>query len=179
MNYYPNFATLLNHYLHQADDRSASWLAKKLELHPSTVNKWLNGNSRPRTPEVVIRIADILNVYHPAERQKLLHAAGYGYQMANDSVNLDDSDDLVAALPMLGRTVANHKPAPIDLQKSFVPSLPWKMWYKTFLGNYMAATTLSQQQSLLLVSLASGVMLLYLLFSKYLLIRPSTLSDKF
>ena len=25
----------------------------------------------------------------------------------------------------------------IDLQKSFVPFLHWKMWYKTFLGNYI------------------------------------------
>jgi len=27
----------------------------------------------------------------------------------------------------------------IDLQKSFVPSSHWKMWYKTFLGNYTSA----------------------------------------
>ncbi len=79
MNYYPEFAGLLNHYLQRADQRSAAWLARKLALHPSTVAKWLNGDSRPRRPEVVIQLADILQVYDAAERQKLLQAAGYGY----------------------------------------------------------------------------------------------------
>jgi hypothetical protein len=79
MNYYPEFAGLLNHYLQRADQRSAAWLARKLQLHPSTVAKWLNGDSRPRRPEVVIQLADILQVYDAEERQKLLQAAGYGY----------------------------------------------------------------------------------------------------
>lgn len=79
MNHYPEFASLLNHYLQRADQRSAAWLARKLQLHPSTVAKWLNGDSRPRRPEVVIQLADILQVYDAAERQKLLQAAGYGY----------------------------------------------------------------------------------------------------
>lgn len=154
MNYYPNFATLLNHYLHQADDRSASWLARKLEMHPSTVNKWLNGNSRPRAPEVIIRIADILTVYDPTERQKLLHAAGYGYQMADNPVNLSESDALATAVPMIDSTVAIHKPA------------------------ITAATALPQRPSLLLVGLASGVVLLYLILSKYLTIRSSAALQK-
>lgn len=154
MNYYPNFATLLNHYLYQADARSASWLARKLELHPSTVNKWLNGNSRPRTPEVIIRIADILTVYDPTERQKLLHAAGYGYQMADNPVQRRDSDDLATALPMTDSIVAMHKPAT------------------------MAAIPLPQRPSLLLVGLASGVVLLYLVFSKYLPIGSSAALHK-
>jgi transcriptional regulator with XRE-family HTH domain len=148
MNYYPNFATLLNHYLHQVDDRSASWLARKLELHPSTVNKWLNGNSRPRTPEVIIRIADILHVHDTIERQKLLHAAGYGYQPADHApINRHTNTDLTTAVSDVASTTA------IPPQTS------------------VSAALIQQQQPLLLVSLASGVVLLYLLFTKYLTMR--------
>ena len=151
MNYYPNFATLLNHYLNQADGRSASWLARKLELHPSTVNKWLNGNSRPRTPEVVIRIADVLAVYNPVERQKLLHAAGYGYQMADVTpVDQRAPTSVTPIAPMAGSNNPLHNGV-----------------------SGAAIATFQPRQPLLLVGLAGGLVLLYLFVSKHLPIRPS------
>lgn len=83
MHQYPDFATLLNTYLARSDERSAAWLARRLQVHPSTVTKWLNGDSRPRSPERVIQIADILGIHQPAERQALLHLAGYSYIAPN------------------------------------------------------------------------------------------------
>jgi transcriptional regulator with XRE-family HTH domain len=79
MNYYPEFATLLNQYLNDVD-RPAAWLAKRLEVSTSTVTRWLNGQTRPGKPETVVRMADILGVYGSTERQSLLSAAGYAYQ---------------------------------------------------------------------------------------------------
>lgn len=78
MSYYPKFAELLNHYL-EGEERSASWLAKRLEMAPYTVSRWLNKATRPGSPETVIRIADLLGIHEPKERQAFLHAAGYGY----------------------------------------------------------------------------------------------------
>lgn len=78
MDAYPAFAQLLNQYL-QAQERTPTWLAKRLGVNPSTVNRWLNFDSRPGTPDTVARIADILGIHSPPDRQKLLIAAGYGY----------------------------------------------------------------------------------------------------
>lgn len=77
MSYYPDFAELLDQYL-SAQERSGAWLAQRLEVNPATVTRWRNGDSRPNRPEVVIQIADVLRI-HGDERQRLLHAAGYGY----------------------------------------------------------------------------------------------------
>ena len=81
MSYYPEFGELLNNYLLE---QSASSLAKGLNVHPSTVAKWLSGDSRPKDPETVIRIADLLGVHNKNERQKLMEAAGYAYVEAQD-----------------------------------------------------------------------------------------------
>lgn len=69
------FAKLLAEHLRQ-QDRSASWLAQRLGVHPSTVSRWLDGSTRPDSPEQVMRIADCLGV-HDAARTQLLAAAGY------------------------------------------------------------------------------------------------------
>ena len=79
MSIYPEFAALLEQYL-QRTDRSAAWLAKGLKVDASTVAKWRSGDSRPKDPETVIRMADLLGVHNKAERETLLRAAGYGYQ---------------------------------------------------------------------------------------------------
>ena len=79
MTYYPAFAQLLNQYL-QAQDRTPTWLAKRLGINPGTVNRWLNLDMRPGSPDMVARVADILGVHSSPERHKLLVAAGYGYQ---------------------------------------------------------------------------------------------------
>src|SRR5262245_51899456 len=86
MNFYPEFAALLNQLLGDLD-RPAVWLANRLGVSTSTVTRWLNGQTRPSKPETVTRLADILAVYNPAERQVLLAAAGYGYQEASKEVS--------------------------------------------------------------------------------------------
>ncbi len=75
MNYYPDFAELLDRYL-SSHDRSGGWLAQRLGVNPGTISRWRNGETRPHTPEMVIRIADILGV-HEVERTHLLRAVGY------------------------------------------------------------------------------------------------------
>lgn len=81
MSYFPDFADLLNRYL-TSRDRSASWLAQRLGVHPGTVGRWLNQGARPGSPELLAQIADVLGVFDSDERQALLAAAGYGYQEA-------------------------------------------------------------------------------------------------
>ena len=76
MSYYPEFARLLNQEL-QRRDRSASWLAQRIGVSPSTVGRWLNDGSRPGTPETIGQIADILGMTGSAPA--LLAAAGYVY----------------------------------------------------------------------------------------------------
>jgi transcriptional regulator with XRE-family HTH domain len=78
MNYYPEFAHLLDQHL-TAADRSAAWLAQRLGVNPATVTRWRNGDTRPGAPETVVRVADNLGLHEPTARQQLLHAAGYGY----------------------------------------------------------------------------------------------------
>jgi predicted ATPase/transcriptional regulator with XRE-family HTH domain len=74
MTYYPAFSKLLNQVL-QRQDRSASWLAQRLGVSPSTVTRWLNHDTRPGSPELVARIAETL---HETEQlDVLLRAAGY------------------------------------------------------------------------------------------------------
>ena len=75
---YPEFAAILNHYMAQ-QERSAAWLAHRLGVDSSTVSRWLNGETRPKSPEVVIQIADCVGIYDPAQRQELLVSIGYGY----------------------------------------------------------------------------------------------------
>jgi predicted ATPase/tetratricopeptide (TPR) repeat protein len=76
---FPEFSRLLTQYLAQRD-RSPAWLARRLRVHRATVSRWLNEATRPATPELVIRVADVLGVYTPAERGALLAAAGFAYQ---------------------------------------------------------------------------------------------------
>lgn len=76
---YPEFSKLLRKYLSE-QDRTQAWLANRINLHPGTVNRWLEQLTRPSSPEVVIRIADVLGVLSGEKRQALLAAAGYGYQ---------------------------------------------------------------------------------------------------
>ena len=84
MNTFPEFTRLLNQQLLR-QERSATWLARRLQLHPGTVNRWLNQELRPATPELVARIADLLCIHNMAERQRFLLAAGYGYVDGHDA----------------------------------------------------------------------------------------------
>ncbi|MCC6457213.1 MAG: AAA family ATPase [Caldilineaceae bacterium] len=77
MSYYPEFARLLNDELIRKD-RTASWLAQRVGVSPTTVTRWLNHGTRPGAPEIIAKIADVLGIN--TQRQSLLIAAGYGYQ---------------------------------------------------------------------------------------------------
>jgi transcriptional regulator with XRE-family HTH domain len=74
----PTFGELLNQRL-QVLERSASWLAERLSVSPSAVSRWLSDESRPRQPELVARLADVLGIYGTAERRTLFVAAGFAY----------------------------------------------------------------------------------------------------
>lgn len=90
MTYYPEFSRLLNQALHR-QDRSASWLAHRLRVSPSTVTRWLNHGTRPGAPEVVAQIVEILDVGE--QRQEMLRAAGFAHQIefADGTVRLPES----------------------------------------------------------------------------------------
>ena len=76
VNYHPRFAELLDYYLTRSE-RSGTWLAERLAMNPSAVTRWRNGTSRPNSPELIIRIADVLGITNEEERRQLLAAAGY------------------------------------------------------------------------------------------------------
>lgn len=70
-----DFATLLEKALGESE-RSQSWLATRLKVTPTTVNRWCLGTAMPKNQELIIRIADILHI----DKKSLLKAAGYVYQ---------------------------------------------------------------------------------------------------
>ena len=107
MNTYPDFAILLNIRL-QEQDRSISWLARRLGINHGTVSRWLSQDTRPADPEMVIRIADLLSVHRPEDRQKLLLAAGYGYL---ESQETDSSSSATGSVP----TPRAEEPSTSDL----------------------------------------------------------------
>lgn len=78
-NNFEEFSNLLNGYL-GSQDRSAAWLAQKLNVHPGTVGRWLSGEYRPKSPELIIRICDLLGIYSREKKEELFTATGYAYQ---------------------------------------------------------------------------------------------------
>ena len=88
MSYQREFARLVEDALMRLD-RPPAWLAQRLGVNQSTVSRWLNQGARPRDPETVVRVADVLGM--TAQRQALLAAAGFGYQDA--PVRADASPD--------------------------------------------------------------------------------------
>ena len=100
MSYFPDFAEQLNQLLIDAD-RSPAWLARRLDVNPSTVNRWLNHGSRPGDPDTVARVADLLGA--SGRRQELLVAAGYGYlEATHDSaatVSAESAEETNAPVP--------------------------------------------------------------------------------
>lgn len=73
---YIEFSELLAQHL-GVQDRTQSWLAHQINVSRNTVSRWLYGNSQPRNPELIIQIADVLNIRSRNERLELLAAAGY------------------------------------------------------------------------------------------------------
>lgn len=76
MPVYVAFAELLDRALTDAE-RSESWLAQRIGVHRSTVNRWRRGEARPDTPELIVRVTDCLGVFDANIRQTWLVAAGY------------------------------------------------------------------------------------------------------
>jgi len=72
--YYPVFSNLITQILTKRE-LPVSWLAKHLGIPSTIVSRWLNTETRPGNPELVIQIADILHI----DKAELLVAAGYGY----------------------------------------------------------------------------------------------------
>lgn len=79
-------AEILNNFLQQ-HNRSASWLSQQLQISPSTVNRWLNGETRPKSAALVMEIANVLKIDDLETRQKLLEASGYKPQDINSNKN--------------------------------------------------------------------------------------------
>lgn len=95
MSHVPDFSRLLTQYLAQRD-RSPAWLARRLDVHPATVGRWLNQDTRPATPELVIRVADVLGIHTATERQAILAAAGFAY---HEGVSSTESDGVTVRPP--------------------------------------------------------------------------------
>lgn len=86
MNYYPEFSELLKEYL-EDNDRKPAWLARQLDIHSSTVSRWLLDATRPSKPEVVGQIADFLSIHNQEDRTELMEAAGYAYVAGSDPLS--------------------------------------------------------------------------------------------
>ena len=93
MTYFPEFAKLIEDALQQKD-LTQPWLARRLDIHASTVNRWINEKKRPDSPETVTRIADALGL----DRQQLLLAANYGYQEVAPSHSKTQAQERVAVV---------------------------------------------------------------------------------
>lgn len=76
MKQYPLFSELLSEHL-RVRDRSPTWLARQLRLHPSTVTRWFNEKTRPGDRAILSRIADLLALDDLSQQQALFEAAGY------------------------------------------------------------------------------------------------------
>lgn len=76
MSRFPQLAEQLSQWL-QHEERSASWVANRLEINPSTVNRWVNGETRPNSPEEVLRLCDVLGLHKGEQHNAMLAAAGY------------------------------------------------------------------------------------------------------
>lgn len=97
MGIYTEFGNLIDQYL-AARDMSGAQLARRLSVSTSTVNRWRNGQTRPDSPELVVRVADVLGI-HGVQRERLLRSAGYG-------VVVDDGSDKP---PKLDEEIADAK----------------------------------------------------------------------
>ncbi len=124
MPFYPQFAELLNRYL-QRQDRTMSWLAQRLGVYPSTVSRWLEGVTRPDSPETVIRIADCLGVSDGADRAELLAAAGYAAVPATAGADVAHRHPLVRLAGQLAAQAPNWLAAPLLAQPVVYAAVPW------------------------------------------------------
>ncbi len=109
------FGELLQSYLYR-QDRNMRWLAARLRVSPSTVTRWCNGETRPRDPETVLRIAEELGIRDAEERNRLLAAAGYAASI--DPVPVPGSG--VPETPDPGQRSGLPSPRPLSPQALLV-----------------------------------------------------------
>lgn len=80
---YPKFIALLNKYLDE-QDRSASWLARRIGTSESTIAKWRGDPpQRPGSPGTIDKIAKAFGL-NDEERLALLRAAGFILSVSTD-----------------------------------------------------------------------------------------------
>jgi hypothetical protein len=79
------FADYLNHLLLDAD-RSASWLARRLRVAPSTVSRWLDGTTQPNSLMRVEAILDILKIRDEHIRCAILEAYRFWWEQRTFTV---------------------------------------------------------------------------------------------
>jgi hypothetical protein len=130
LSFYPELAELLTERL-RSEERNASWLAKRLGVHPATVGRWLEGSARPDRPETVLRIADCLRLHTAAEKTRLLAAAGYAAMLEADLPVAPVTPPAQHRSPLVhiaGRTAARLPgwlAAPLLAQPAIYAAMPW------------------------------------------------------
>lgn len=80
------FVKILWHHL-EKQDRTQAWLAERLEVNRATVSRWINHETLPNSPDMVIRIADVLGIHNDAERAALMKAAGYVFYVNKEETS--------------------------------------------------------------------------------------------
>lgn len=131
------FARLLNEYLDTLD-RTPTWLAGRLGVHPSTVNRWCNGEYLPGDPNHVTRAADILGIHDEKKRQEFLIAAGYGHVTSDwpatgieapvaEQPQSAHRHSTVAEVKRLGEAVFRWSEAPPHAQTSWAGMLLYSL----------------------------------------------------
>ena len=115
MSYYPDFARLLTEAL-EDQDRTPTWLAHRIGISPSTINRWLNHGARPGNADTITQIADVLGLTD--QRQALLIAAGYGYQESTPH----NAPQILDPIPP--RNSTTERPQHSAVSPFLVPALP-------------------------------------------------------
>ena len=70
------FIGIVEKYLARQDKR-AIWLAQRLHIAPSTVTRWLNGETKPRDSQHFRDMIDILDIREKADKEYMLALARY------------------------------------------------------------------------------------------------------
>ncbi|MEM7534829.1 MAG: helix-turn-helix transcriptional regulator [Chloroflexota bacterium] len=91
MPYYEEFGDLLDQHIIDLD-RSESWIANRLDVSNTTVNRWRRGESRPVSPEMTIRLADVLRI-PSEERLHLLKTVGYAVVSTTETGSESTSEE--------------------------------------------------------------------------------------